>query len=114
MGPFDFQIRTRVVFGEGRFEELGALARELGFVRTLVVADRGLVAAGYVARAVERLTSAGVQAFAFHDFEANPDTAMVEAGRVFAAACGVDSIIGRRRGRSPGRAQGQQLRVTAA
>ncbi len=94
MGPFDFQIRTRVVFGEGRFEELGALARELGFGRTLVVADRGLVAAGYVARAVEQLAKAGVEAFAFHDFGANPDTVMVEAGRVFAAACRVDSIIG--------------------
>src|SRR5207302_6636394 len=94
MGPFDFQIRTRVLFGEGRFEELGALARELGFRRTLVVADRGLVAAGYVARAVERLAKAGVQAFAFHDFEPNPDSVMVEAGRVFAAACRVDSIIG--------------------
>src|SRR5207245_5602509 len=80
MGPFDFQIRTRVLFGEGRFEELGALARELGFRRTLVVADRGLVAAGYVARAVERLAKAGVQAFAFHDFEPNPDSVMVEAG----------------------------------
>jgi alcohol dehydrogenase class IV len=94
MGPFDFQVRTRVVFGEGRFEELGALARELGFRRTLVVADRGLVAAGYAARAVERLAEAGVEAFPFHDFKANPDTAMVDAGRVFAAACGVDSIIG--------------------
>jgi alcohol dehydrogenase len=94
MGPFDFQIRTRVVFGEGRFEELGALARELGMRRTLVVADRGLVAAGYVARAVGRLAEAGVEAFLFHEFEANPDTAMVEAGRVFAASCGVDSLIG--------------------
>jgi len=94
MGPFDFQIRTRVVFGEGRFEELGALACELGFERTLVVADRGMVAAGYAARALERLAEADVEAFAFHNFEANPDTAMVEAGRVFATSCGVDSIIG--------------------
>ena len=94
MGPFDFQIRTRVVFGEGRFEELGALARELGFARTLVVADRGMVAAGYAARALERLAEAGVQAFPFHDYDANPNTTMVEAGRVFAASCGVDSIIG--------------------
>jgi alcohol dehydrogenase len=94
MVPFDFQIRTRVVFGEGRFEELGALARELGFGRTLLVADPGLVAAGYVARAVERLVEASVETFAFHEFESNPDTAMVEAGRVFAAACSVDSIIG--------------------
>lgn len=94
MEPFDFQIRTRVVFGEGRFEELGTLARELGFGRTLLVADRGLVAAGYVTRAVAQLAHAGVEAFAFHDFEANPDSAMVEAGRVFAASCGVDSMIG--------------------
>ena len=71
MGPFDFQTRTRVVFGEGRFEELGALARDLGFGRTLVVADQGMVAAGYVARAYERLTQAGVEAFGFHDFEAD-------------------------------------------
>jgi len=94
MGPFDFEIRTRVVFGEGRFKELGALARELGFRRTLVVADRGLVAVGFVRQAIERLAGAGVEGFGFHDFEANPDTAMVEAGRVSATACGVDSIIG--------------------
>ena len=94
MVPFDFQIRTRVLFGEGRFEELGALAREMGFRRTLLVADHGLVAAGYVAGAIQRLVEAGVETFAFHEFESNPDTAMVEAGRVFAAACSVDSIIG--------------------
>ena len=94
MGPFDFELRTRVVFGEGRFDLLGKLARELGFERTLVVADPGVVAAGYVARAVERLAEASVKVFAFHDFEANPDAAMVEAGRVFAASCGVDSIVG--------------------
>jgi alcohol dehydrogenase len=94
MVPFDFQIRTRVLFGEGRFEELGALARELGFRRTLLVADHGLITAGYVARAVARLVEAGGETFGFHDFESNPYTAMVEAGRVFAAASGVDSIIG--------------------
>ena len=94
MGSFDFELRTRVVFGEARFGELGSLARELGFQRTLLVADRGMVAAGYVARAIELLAGGGVEAFAFHDFEANPDTAMVEAGGVFAASRCVDSIVG--------------------
>jgi len=94
MGPFDFELRTRVVFGESRFGELGALARELRFRRTLLVADRGMVAASYVARAVELLADGGVEAFAFHDFEANPNTAMVEAGLVFAASRDVDSIVG--------------------
>ena len=94
MKPFDFEVRTRVVFGEGRFEELGGLARQLGFRRTLLVADRGLVSVGFVRQATERLAEADVEAFGFHHFEANPDTAMVEAGRVFAAASGVDSIVG--------------------
>src|SRR5215831_11949582 len=94
MDPFDLHVRTRVVFGEGRFEELGALARDFGFRRALLVADSGLVAAGYVSRAIELLAKAAVETFAFHDFEANPDTAMVERGRGFAEHCGVDSVVG--------------------
>src|SRR6185436_12161354 len=44
--PFDFQLRTRIVFGEGSLERLGDLARELGFTRTLIVSDPGIVATG--------------------------------------------------------------------
>jgi alcohol dehydrogenase len=91
---FQFEIRTRVVFGESRFEELGAIARGLGFRRALLVADRGMVAAGFVGRAMQLLQQSSMVALPFHDFDANPDAAMVEAGRVAAAAYGVDSIIG--------------------
>jgi alcohol dehydrogenase len=93
MQPFDFQPRTRVVFGEGVLSRLGELARELDFGRTLVVSDRGIVAAGLVDRAAATLRDAGIEPFFFHDFDANPDTAMVEAGRAHAAACGVDSLV---------------------
>ena len=41
-----------------------------------------------------RSTSAGIEATPFHDFGQNPDSAMVENGRVFAAPLGLDSIIG--------------------
>lgn len=87
---FTFDIRTRVLFGEGRFANLGERARELGFRRTLLVADRGMLSAGYVGKAAGQL----VEAVPFHDFDANPDTAMVEAGRVFAANHNIDSLIG--------------------
>ena len=73
----------RTVFGEGTFEQLGTFARELAFTRALVVADRGIVEAGFPARAAEMLASAGAQPYLFHDFDANPDTRMVEAGRAF-------------------------------
>ena len=91
--PFDFHVPTRVVFGEGALGRLGDLARGLGFSRTLLVADRGLLAAGHVERAAAILDAAGIAAFLFHDFDSNPDTRMVEAGRAHAAACAVDSIV---------------------
>lgn len=94
MGPFEFQSRTRVVFGEGAIDRLGALATELGFHRTLLVADRGLVDAGHAERATGLLTWAGVEVVAFHDFGLNPTTTDVEAGRAFAAAQDIDSIVG--------------------
>jgi alcohol dehydrogenase YqhD (iron-dependent ADH family) len=44
MIPFDYQPRTRIVFGPGKIESLGALAGELGARRALVVSDPGIVA----------------------------------------------------------------------
>jgi alcohol dehydrogenase len=90
---FDFQLRTRVVFGDRAFARLGELARELAFGRALVVADRGIVATGLVQRAIASLEAAGIGAEVFHEFDANPDSAMVEAGRVRAAPLGIDSIV---------------------
>jgi alcohol dehydrogenase len=94
MEPFDFQTHTRVIFGEGAFDQLGALARELGFSRTLLVADKGLLACGYADEASRLLANANASVFTFHDFDANPDSTMIEAGRDFAASLRVDSIVG--------------------
>jgi alcohol dehydrogenase len=93
VAPFDFQLRTRVVFGDGALARLGELARELSFTRTLVVADPGIVSVGLAGRASAALAAAGIASELFHDFDANPDSAMVEAGRVRAAAFGVESIV---------------------
>jgi len=94
MHPFDFQLRTRVVFGDGTFARLGELARELSFTRALVVADRGIVAAGLAERAAASLAAAGISLSFFHDFDANPDSQMVEAGRAHAASSGgIDAIV---------------------
>ena len=94
MRSFDFQPRTRVVFGAGVIDRLGELARELNFQRTLLVADHGLLASGHVDEAVGPLQQAGVEVFRFHDFEVNPDTRMIEAGTAFVSSLKIDSIIG--------------------
>ena len=85
MLPFDFQPRTRVLFGAGKFATLGELACALNFQRTLLVADRGMIACGYADEAVKLLRQAHVEVFPFHDFSENPDTQMIEAGRAFKA-----------------------------
>ncbi|MBA3887291.1 MAG: iron-containing alcohol dehydrogenase [Acidobacteria bacterium] len=93
MVPFDFFPRTRIVFGSGVFGKLGHLARGQGFRRTLLVADPGILSAGYVGTAVRLLEADEVDVVPFHDFGQNPDTAMVEAGARFAEPLQVDSVI---------------------
>lgn len=94
MESFDFQPRTRVVFGSGVLARLGVLARELNFKTTLLVADRGLVDSGHVEEALAPLRSAGIEVIRFHDFEANPDSNMLRGGTDLAASARIDSIIG--------------------
>ncbi|HZI17884.1 MAG TPA: iron-containing alcohol dehydrogenase [Pyrinomonadaceae bacterium] len=90
---FDLSPRGRVLFGAGRLAEAGREARSLGFGRTLLVADAGLVAAGHAGRAALVLEEAGVEVVPFHDFGPDPDADLVERGREFAAPLGVDSIF---------------------
>jgi alcohol dehydrogenase len=86
-------MSIRVVFGEGVLDQVGMLGVELGFSRALIVADKGIVAAGFVDRAAQLLDAVGIVPFFFHNFDANPDTEMVEAGREYAAHGNVDGIV---------------------
>lgn len=112
MQPFDFQKHTRIIYGEGKFKELGALASALNFRRVLLVSDKGLVDFGYMDLATKMLNGAGIKVFAFHDFDVNPDTKMIEAGRDFALPLDVDSIIGLGGGSSMDCAKGINFLLT--
>jgi alcohol dehydrogenase len=96
LGIGGLQITTdiRVLAGEGSIDRIGALAKELGFSRTLLVADAGLVRAGHLDHARASLETAGVQTFEFSQFGPNPDADMLEDGRRHAAGTRIDSIVG--------------------
>jgi alcohol dehydrogenase len=93
MVPFDFEPRTRVVFGRGTVQRAGQLARGLHFTRTLLVADRGVRSSGHVATVTEALESENIVVLPYHEFGENPDSDMVEAGRLFAEPLGIDSMV---------------------
>lgn len=94
MTEFDFQLRTRIVFGAGKIRELGNLAGELGCRRALVVSDPGIVRAGHVERGLESLRQAGIEGQVFSDVQQNPTTADVDRGVAFARQVEPDLLVG--------------------
>jgi alcohol dehydrogenase len=93
MTPFDFRPRTRVLFGAGDFARLGEVARELGGTKCLLVADRGMLGTHYVQEATRSLKARRMDVFAFHEFDAGPTSAMVQAGAAYAAPLGINLIV---------------------
>ena len=94
MTPFDFQLRTRIVFGPGCFQRLGELAGELGARRALLVSDPGIVACGHAGRGLELLRQAGIAAHLFDEFSDNPSTDDVDRGLRFAKRHEPELIVG--------------------
>jgi alcohol dehydrogenase class IV len=93
MVPFDFEPRTRLIFGRGTVHRVGTLAKTLQFTRVFLVADRGVLEAGHVATVTKALESENIAVLPYHDFGENPDSDMIEAGRRYANSLRIDSIV---------------------
>jgi alcohol dehydrogenase len=91
---FDYQPRTRVVFGAGVVTRLGELAKDLGGTRSLIVTDPGILRAGHVEQAIASLTAAGLEATVFSDVQPNPTTDDVDRCLAVARTAGIDLLIG--------------------
>ena len=94
MQPFDFQLRTRILFGPGKLPELGAIAAGLGTGRALVVSDPGIIAAGHTPRGIASLEQAGLAVALFDGVHESPTTEHVDAGLVIAKGFRPDLIVG--------------------
>jgi alcohol dehydrogenase len=94
MTVFDFQPRTRIVFGPGKIEALGELASELGARRALVVSDSGVIGAGHTAWGIAALERAGIETHLFEGVHENPTTDEVAAGVKAARRYDPEVLIG--------------------
>src|SRR5215475_8389043 len=91
---FDYQPRTRIVFGVNVIDRAGALASEIGAKKILLVTDPGIVAAGHAARVRGILESAGLKVIFYDKARENPTTECVNSCLAIAKAAGIDTIIG--------------------
>ena len=115
LGPataFDFNQRTRVVFGCGTFSQLGKLARELGGRRVLVVTDTGLRKTGYCDQAQDYLRAAGLEFAVFDQVQENPTTDHVDRCVAFARPENIGLIVGLGGGSSIDCAKGANFLLT--
>ena len=112
MQGFDWQPRTRVVYGAGTITRLGELAVGLGLQRVLVVTDPGLVAAGHVARAEASLRAAGLTTALFAEVRENPDTDDVNACLAVAKDLACDGFVGLGGGSAIDTAKGANFLLT--
>lgn len=91
---FEFDLRTRIVFGPDKIDELGHLAASLGANRALLVTDDGIVSVGHADRAIESLAKSNITAETFSAVHENPTTDDVERGVQVARHCQPDLLIG--------------------
>lgn len=91
---FDYDPRTRVVFGAGVIDRLGEFARKLNGQRVLLVSDQGLREAGHEAHGVQSLRDEGLDVVIYDDVLPNPTTENVERGADFARQREIDLIVG--------------------
>ncbi|HUY89773.1 MAG TPA: iron-containing alcohol dehydrogenase [Pirellulales bacterium] len=94
MTPFDFQPRTRIVYGPNRVDSLGELAGELGVRRALVISDPGIIAAGHTQRGIDALRKAGIETHLFDGVHENPTTDNIEAGVALARRYDPELLVG--------------------
>src|ERR1041384_126397 len=112
VSAFDFQPRTRLVFGVNSVERVGEIARELGAKKILLVTDAGLVAAGHAAHVLKALHADGVHEVVFDKVRENPTTRCVEDCLAIAKSARVEAIIGLGGGSSMDTAKGCNFLLT--
>jgi alcohol dehydrogenase len=112
MSPFDFQPRTRIVFGAGSVSRLGELSHELGAQRVLVVTDPGIVAAGHAERATSALRASGLEVTVFDAVRENPDASDVDSCLAAARASAAELFVGLGGGSAMDTAKGANFLLT--
>jgi len=110
--PFDFQPRTRLVFGVNAVERAGEIVRELGARKVLLVTDPGIAAAGHEQHLLKSLAADGVSATVFDKVRENPTTRCVDDCVAVAKSAQIEAIIGLGGGSSMDTAKGCNFLLT--
>ncbi len=91
---FNFQAKTKIVFGAGVLDNLGAEVTNLNARKALIVTDKGIVKAGLLEKTAQALTAAGIEVAVFDEIEPNPKDTTITAGARYMKDAGADIVVG--------------------
>ncbi|CAN7285998.1 iron-containing alcohol dehydrogenase [Rhizobium sp. LjRoot30] len=94
MTPFVFNTTRSIQFGAGALARVADIVRAGIGTRVMLVTDPGMMSTGIVERALEILTSGGIEVTLFSEVEADPPEAVIHLATDKARAAGVEGIIG--------------------
>jgi alcohol dehydrogenase len=86
-------VIPEVIFGIGTLSEVGGAVRRVGGHRPMLISDPGVLAAGWVDRALPHLADVGVQSRLWHDLTPNPKDFEVEAAFASYRENGCDALL---------------------
>ena len=90
---FSMLQEGKVLIGAGAVNQIGELITQLGYNKTMVVCDIGILKAGLVDKAVASLTAAGHEAIIYDKVLPDPPAELCEKGYDFYKEQGCDSIV---------------------
>ena len=94
MPPFVFNTTRSIQFGAGALGKLADIVRAGIGTRVMLVTDPGMMSTGIVERALDILTSSGIEVTQFSEVEADPPEAVIHLSTDKARAAGVEGVVG--------------------
>ncbi len=93
LSNYTFNLPTKIRFGRGISSEVGEEAKLLKASKVLIVADKGVIAAGVTKPVEESLLNAGIPYIYHNNLSSNPRIWQAEEGYELAKKEGVDCLV---------------------
>ena len=90
---FEFQIKTKIIFGENKIEELNNSLESFGVKRIMLVVDKGIIEAGLIDKVEKILKKSDFEYFIFDQVKPDPTIEIVNSGIKFLLENRVDALV---------------------
>jgi len=90
---FEFQIKTKIIFGENKIEKLNDSLESFGVKRIMLVVDKGIIEAGLIDKVEKILKKSDFEYFIFDQVKPDPTIEIVNFGIKFLLENKVDALV---------------------